>query len=90
MCLAIPARIIKLNGQSATADLHGNQVEICTALTPEAKLEDWVLVHAGFAIKVLDAAEAEATWKVLEDLSYRDADGQPLATEGGAHATPHR
>ncbi len=80
MCLAVPAKIVSRQAESAIADLHGNRVEISTALVPEAKLGDWVLIHAGFAIKVLDCQEVEETFRVLEDLSYRTGKGEPNAS----------
>ena len=82
MCLAVPAKIVSKEGDQAVADLHGNRVEISTALTPEVKLGDWVLIHAGFAIKALDCEEVEETFKVLEDLSYRTGEeGQTGETD---------
>lgn len=69
MCLAVPARVVERRGDEAVVDLHGNRIAISTLLTPEADAGDWVLIHAGFAIQKLAAAEAERTWAVLEDLS---------------------
>jgi hydrogenase expression/formation protein HypC len=69
MCLAVPARLVACEGTDAVADLHGNRVQVSTVLVPEAGVGDWVLVHAGFAIQQVDAAEAEATWALLQDLS---------------------
>ena len=69
MCLAIPAKLVELTDeQTGTADLHGNRVAVSTMLVPEARVGDWVLLHAGFAIQRLDEEEAEATWAVLRDL----------------------
>jgi hydrogenase expression/formation protein HypC len=68
MCLAVPARLVSCRGTSATADLHGNRVEICTLLVPQCKKGDWVLIHAGFAIQALDEQEAQDTWAVVNDL----------------------
>ena len=68
MCLAVPARIVQLEGTSATVDLHGNRVQISTLLTPGVGLNDWVLVHAGFAIQHLDAAAAAETFSMMKDL----------------------
>jgi len=69
MCLAVPAKLVECSDdQSAVADLHGNRVEISTMLIPEAAVGDWVLIHAGFAIQLLDEQEAQATFAVLEDL----------------------
>ena len=68
MCLAVPAKIVELNGTDAVADMHGNRVAISTVLVPEAALEDWVLVHAGFAIQRLDAQAAAETFAILADV----------------------
>ena len=51
------------------ADMHGNHVPVQTIFEPEAKVGDWVLVHAGFVIKRLEAGEAEATWSIISDLA---------------------
>ncbi len=75
MCLAVPARLVSCRGTSATADLHGNRVEISTLLVPSCKQGDWVLLHAGFAIQMLDEREAQDTWAVVKDL--RAAGGKP-------------
>jgi len=68
MCLAVPAKLVSCRGATATADLHGNRVEISTVLVPNARKGDWVLLHAGFAIQQLDEKEAQATWAVVKDL----------------------
>jgi hydrogenase expression/formation protein HypC len=46
-------------------DFQGSRVDVSLAMTPEAAAGDWVLVHAGFALTVLDEAEARRTWEVL-------------------------
>lgn len=68
MCLAVPARIVQLDGTAATVDLHGNRVHISTVLTPGVVLNDWVLVHAGFSIQQLDAAAAAETFSMMKDM----------------------
>lgn len=68
MCLAVPARIIELKGDDAVADAIGNRIEAKTTLVPDAKLGDIVLIHAGFAIAVVDEDEAKKTWQLLADL----------------------
>ena len=68
MCLAVPARLVQLQGTKAVADLHGNRVEISTVLVPHCKQGDWVLLYAGFAIQTLDEREAQETWAVVHDL----------------------
>ena len=73
MCLAVPARLVACSGTSATADLHGNRVEISTLLVPQCKQGDWVLLHAGFAIQTLDDREAQETFAVINDLRAAEA-----------------
>ncbi len=68
MCLAVPAKLVERDGDEGVADLHGNLVPVQALFAPEAKVGDWVLVHAGFVIKKLDRYQAEATWAVLKDL----------------------
>ena len=62
MCLALPARIVALKGaDSALVDLGGVRKEVSTALVPEARVGDYLIVHVGYAIGMLDIEEAEAT-----------------------------
>ncbi len=69
MCLAIPALIKSIDGQQAEADIEGITREVSLQLTPEAKVGDYVLLHTGYAISVIDPAEAEETLKLLKELS---------------------
>jgi hydrogenase expression/formation protein HypC len=71
MCLAVPAQLVDCEGGSAVADLHGNRVEVSTALVPDVQVGDWVLVHAGFAIQKLDGDDVSETFAVLDDLRRR-------------------
>lgn len=66
MCLAIPAKITKINGMVAEVDIGGNSKEINIALTPEAKVGDYVLIHAGYAIQVIDEKAAEEIFEAWE------------------------
>jgi hydrogenase expression/formation protein HypC len=68
MCLAVPARIVELKGDEAVADAIGNRIQAKTTLVPNVKLGDIVLIHAGFAIAILDEEEAKKTWQLLADL----------------------
>ena len=58
MCLAVPAKILEITGQDAKVDFAGLKSTVSLALLPEALPGDFILVHAGFAIQKLDAAEA--------------------------------
>jgi hydrogenase expression/formation protein HypC len=68
MCLAIPARIVELQGDKATVDAMGNQFRARTTLLPNVKLGDLVLIHAGFAISMIDETEARKTWQLIEEI----------------------
>jgi len=72
MCLAIPARIVELEKDNAVVDAMGNRYRAKTTLLPEAKLGDMVLVHAGFAISVVDEKEARETWQLLAEIADFD------------------
>ncbi|MBN1942463.1 MAG: HypC/HybG/HupF family hydrogenase formation chaperone [Phycisphaerae bacterium] len=72
MCLAVPGKIVAVRdaeeeqiGPRGVVDVQGSRVEASLAMTPDAHLGDWVLVHAGFAITVLDEAEARETFESL-------------------------
>ena len=69
MCLAIPARIVQLEGDKAVVDAMGNRFKAKTTLLPEAKLGSLVLVHAGFAISLVDEEEAKETWRLIEQIN---------------------
>ena len=68
MCLAIPALIKSIDGQQAEVDIEGVTRDVSIQLTPEAKVGDYILMHTGYAISVIDAAEAEETLKLLKEL----------------------
>ncbi len=68
MCLAIPARIVELKGDKAVVDAMGNRYKAKTTLLPEAKLGDLVLIHAGFAISLVDEKEAKKTWQLIAEI----------------------
>lgn len=67
MCLAIPARIESIDGDRAQADIRGLKRKIGLALLPGAKVGEYVLLHAGFAIQRIDEREAEETYRLLEE-----------------------
>jgi len=68
MCLAIPARIVELEADNAVVDAMGNRYRAKTTLLPEARLGDLVLVHAGFAISLIDEEEAKKTWQLIAEI----------------------
>jgi hydrogenase expression/formation protein HypC len=60
--------IKSIKGQQAVADIEGVTRDISIQLTPEAKVGDYVLLHTGYAINIIDADEAEETLKLLREL----------------------
>jgi len=70
MCLALPARIVRLLGDGqALVDLDGVRRPVCVALVPEAREGDHVIVHVGYAIGLLDAEEAEQTLALMREMA---------------------
>ncbi len=68
MCLAVPVKITSISGDQAEVDIGGVGRTVSIALTPEAKIGDYVLLHTGYAINVLNEAEAQETLSLLERL----------------------
>lgn len=72
MCIAIPALIKSIEGKEAEAEIGGVTRRISLWLTPEAQVGDYVLVHTGYAINVLDQQEAEETLRLFEEIAQID------------------
>ena len=68
MCLAIPALIKSIENKEADAEIGGITRRISLWLTPEAKVGDYVLVHTGYSINILDQEEAEETLSLLREI----------------------
>jgi len=70
MCLAVPAKITRLEASGAgLVDHLGSEVRTNFSLVPQAKVGDWVIVHAGFAISVMDAKEARKTLRLFREMA---------------------
>ncbi|OGO31929.1 MAG: hydrogenase assembly protein HypC [Chloroflexi bacterium RBG_16_56_11] len=69
MCLAIPALIKSVKGEQAVVDIDGITRDVSLQLTPEAKVGDYVLLHTGYAISVIDTEEAGETLKLLRQMA---------------------
>ena len=68
MCLAIPAQITEIkDGTSAEVDILGVKRTIAIDLTPTAQLGDYVLVHAGFSIEIVEEEEAQKTLDLIRE-----------------------
>jgi hydrogenase expression/formation protein HypC len=99
MCLAIPAQVVQLrDDHQAVIDLGGVRKEISVALVPDCAVGDYVIVHVGYAIGKVDAAEAERTLALFAGLAAESASevrGNPIPTpapplEGEGRFVPMR
>ena len=68
MCLAVPAKVIDIQDKLARVEISGVQRDASLMLLPEAKIGDFVLVRAGFAMQIVDEKEAEETTALLKEL----------------------
>jgi len=68
MCLAVPLKLVSANGNDAVGEVGGIQREVSVMMTPDVKVGDYVIVHAGFAIQVLDQKEAEENLELLRQI----------------------
>ena len=69
MCLAVPARVIAVQAEQyrASVSLGGIVKEVAIDLVPEVRVDDYVLIHVGYALNILDQAEAEKTLALLDE-----------------------
>jgi hydrogenase expression/formation protein HypC len=78
MCLAIPAQVVLVNANDmAEVDIHGVTRTVSLSLTPDAEVGSWVLIHAGFAIQVVDEQFANESWELIKEIEWDDG-GAPL------------
>ncbi|MBI4758217.1 MAG: HypC/HybG/HupF family hydrogenase formation chaperone [Chloroflexi bacterium] len=81
MCLAVPMKIMAINGTMATMEVSGITKEASLMMLPEAKVGDYVLIHAGFAIQKVDEDEAQETLRLLAEIVSMEP-GPPNQTVG--------
>jgi hydrogenase expression/formation protein HypC len=73
MCLGIPAKVLEIDENLvAKTEISGVVKEVNLEMVPEAKVGDYVIVHAGFAIQTIDEEEAKETMKLLEEFAASD------------------
>jgi len=73
MCLGVPGKVVEINDDPSgvtmgKVDFSGIVKEVCLAYVPEAKLGDYVVVHVGFAISIVDEAEAQEVFEFLRQM----------------------
>jgi hydrogenase expression/formation protein HypC len=74
MCVAIPTKIKSIQDSMARVEIGGVERSASLLLTPEAKPGDYVLIHAGFAIHVIDEQEAMETLKLFQEIEALEKD----------------
>ncbi len=89
MCLAIPGKVIEIYEESGLPmgrlDYGGVVHQACLAYIPEIKVGDYAIVHAGFAISILDEEEAQKSFEVWEEMIRKaDEAGIPLYNGPGS------
>ncbi|MFC1875198.1 HypC/HybG/HupF family hydrogenase formation chaperone [Chloroflexota bacterium] len=71
MCLAIPVQITSINGTEANVSVGGITKKASLWLTPQARVGDYVLLHTGYAIAIVDEAEAEETLSIFREMAEK-------------------
>lgn len=79
MCLAIPMKVVSIDGSMGKVEAWGVEREADLAMVSPIEIGQYVLVHAGFAIQTMDEQEARETMQALEDMAdamdeYKDQD----------------
>ena len=74
MCLAVPVRVVQIEGMKAQVELGGLTRPISIMLVPDTQVGDYVLLHAGFAIQKLDEKEAEETLRLFAEIDEKALD----------------
>ena len=70
MCLAVPAKIIEIDGESAIADMMGARREVSLRLLPSAHIGDYILVHAGFGIQIIAPEDAQESIGLFDEIDH--------------------
>ena len=76
MCLAIPAKVVTIDESVAKVDMMGNERLVSILLVPEVQIGEYVLVHAGFAISIIDDVSAQETEELLLEVAKAYEDGE--------------
>ncbi len=68
MCLAIPAKVVEINGQDAVVEFHNVRRDVRLDLIDDCQIGDYVLIHAGFVINKLDEQSAQESLELWDEL----------------------
>jgi hydrogenase expression/formation protein HypC len=78
MCLAVPGRVLSIDGLNAKVDFAGVEMAVLADLLPDIAVGEYILVHAGFAIQRLDAGEAIEIIEQFKEIDDALGGGEPL------------
>ena len=89
MCLAIPGKVLEVSGddpllRSGRVSFNGVVKQVSLTCAPEARPGDYVLVHVGVAISVIDEKEAQETFRYLQQMGDLDGLESQAPEKGGA------
>jgi hydrogenase expression/formation protein HypC len=74
MCLAVPCKVVAINGTTAQVNYGGNVLNVDISMLPDVKVDQYVIVHAGIALQVYSEKEAQETLELLD--LYFNPDGE--------------
>lgn len=69
MCLSIPGKVVKINGDTAEVTVGGTLINVGIQMLENVKANDYVLVHAGFALQIINEKEALETLQLLREMN---------------------
>jgi hydrogenase expression/formation protein HypC len=76
MCLAIPGEIVSIDGKKAMVNFGGIKRMVDLSFLEETKVGDWVLVHVGFAIQLIDKESAHEVYRLLYETRRTELEGE--------------
>ncbi len=91
MCLAVPGKVISIDEDTppetrmAKVSFGGVLKDVCVAAVPEAKVDDYLIVHVGFALQIMDEEEANEVFSYLKELGELE---EAIAAEAGTGGGP--
>lgn len=68
MCLAYPAKVVSKTADQGVVELAGNRYDVNLVLVPDVEIGQYVLVHAGYAIQIVDPHVAHETWEIFGEI----------------------
>jgi len=82
MCLAVPMKLIKIDGTTGVAEIDGVKRNVNLSFIEKPEIGDYLIIHAGFAIQTLDEEEAQENIKLIKEMwALEDDENWERATE---------